>query len=151
MDGSTGLDAATGDGHVEMRLNHALPPDGANGKPVGKEGDLVVRDDELGALGNMAFDLHSQLSTTGDLARQNTFDAATQLFNDGLEAGSALTVLHDAWNTKLGTLKEACAHISNHLDYSKAQHAKDEHDIQTGMKNAAGKAMTVSRIYDYIK
>ncbi|WSA97240.1 hypothetical protein OIE63_22420 [Streptomyces sp. NBC_01795] len=138
-----------------MRLNHALPPDGANGKPTGgpngKAADLVVQDDELGALGNMAYSLHQKLSTTGDLARQNTFDAATQLFNDGLDAGAALTTLHDAWNTKLGTIKEACAHISNHLDYTKAQHTKDEDDIQTGMKNAAGKAMTVSRIYDYIK
>ncbi|MBO8186598.1 hypothetical protein [Streptomyces spirodelae] len=134
-----------------MRLNHALPPDGANGKPVGGEGDLVVHDDELGALGNMSFELHSRLSSAGDRARQNTFDAAVQLFNDGLDAGSALTTLHDAWNTKLGTLKEACALISNHLDYSKAQHAKDEQDIVTSMKNAAGEDMTVSRIYDYLK
>ncbi|WP_019357438.1 hypothetical protein [Streptomyces sp. AA1529] len=130
-----------------MQLDHALPPDGANGR----QKDLVVHDDELGALGNMAYTLHSKLSTTGDQARQNTFDAAVQLFNDGLESGSALTTLHDAWNTKLGTIKEACAHISNHLDYSKAKHAKDEQDIETTMQNAAGKPMTVSRIYDYIK
>ncbi|MEW2453526.1 hypothetical protein [Streptomyces albus] len=137
-----------------MRLNHVLPPDGANGKPIvgpGRgEADLVVHDDELGALGNMAYTLHSKLSSTGDLARENTFDAATQLFNDGLDSGAALTTLHDAWNSKLGTLKEACALISNHLDYSKAQHKRDEHDIQIGMQNAAGKPMTVSRIYDYI-
>ncbi|GAB2793052.1 hypothetical protein ACWGJ2_08825 [Streptomyces sp. NPDC054796] len=113
--------------------------------------DLVVHDDELGALGNLAHDLRQKLSTDADHARQTTFDASIELFNDGLDMGSALTELHDAWNTKLGTLKEACAHISNHLDYSRAQHAKDEDKIATQMKTADGKAMTVSRINEYIK
>lgn len=132
---------------TRMQLNQHAPVGGGGGG----NGDLVVRDDELGALGNMAYELRGQVSTAGDHARQNTFDAATGLTNDGLDMGAALTELHDAWSTKLGTLKEACAHISNHLDYSRAAHAKDEDKVATGMRNAAGKEMTVSRIHDYIK
>lgn len=132
-------------GPVGMRLNQLAPEGGGGGN------DLVVHDDELGALGNMAYELRQKLSRDGDHARQTTFDASIELFNDGLDMGSALTELHDAWSTKLGTLKEACAHISNHLDYTRAEHAKDEDKIATQMRNADGKSMTASRIYDYIK
>ncbi|MCF6526399.1 hypothetical protein [Streptomyces sp. JJ36] len=133
---------------VGMQLNEVAPVGGGG---TGGDGDLVVRDDELGALGNLAYDIHQRFSADSDHARQNTFDAATELTNDGLDMGSALTELHDAWNTKTGTLKEACAHISNHLDFSRAAHAQDEAEIVTSMRNAAGQEMTVSRIYDYIK
>ncbi|MEU3203493.1 hypothetical protein ABZ702_06340 [Streptomyces cyaneofuscatus] len=76
-------------------------------------------------------------------------DAPIQLFHDGLDMGSALTELHDAWNTKSGTLKQACAHISNHLDYSRAEHAKDEVKIVTDTRTADGHDLSVSRIRDY--
>ncbi|HET6861307.1 MAG TPA: hypothetical protein VFH94_29930 [Streptomyces sp.] len=135
---------------TSMQLNQ-LPADGSAGSTGGGQGDLVVRDDELGMLGNMAYSLREGLRVDADHARQNTFDASIELLNDGLDMGSALVQLHDAWNSQLGTLKEACAHISNHLDFTRAQHAKDEVKIQTGMRNAAGDLMSVSRIQDYIK
>ncbi len=131
-----------------MQLNKL---DAGGGSSGNNGGDLVVHDDQLGALGNMAHDLRSKLSVYGDQARPSTFDASIELFTDGLEMGSALTGLHDAWQTQLGTLKEACAHISNHLDYTKASHAKDEVKIATEMRNLEGQRMSVSRIYDFIK
>ncbi|MGH3311645.1 MAG: hypothetical protein ACRDP3_13840 [Streptomyces sp.] len=133
---------------TQMQLNQ-LPASGGSGG--GARGDLTVHDNELGALGNIAHELRGRLSTDGDHARQTTFDASVQLFNDGLETGSGLTELHDAWSTQLGTLKEACAHISNHLDYSRSAHNKDENKIATEMRNAGGERMTVSRISDYLK
>ncbi|MFE2035885.1 hypothetical protein ACFXBB_22025 [Streptomyces scopuliridis] len=132
-----------------MRLNQ-LPADGG-GAGTGGQGDLVVRDDELGKLGDMAYGLREGLRKDADHARPNTFDASIELFNDGLAMGSALTELHDAWNSQLATLKEACAHISNHLDYSRAQHAKDEVKVLTEMRDADGELMGVSRIQDYLK
>ncbi|WP_434600568.1 hypothetical protein [Streptomyces sp. A5-4] len=132
-----------------MQLNQ-LPADGGGGS-TGGQGDLVVHDDELGKLGNMAYSLREGLRVDADHARQNTFNASISLFNDGLDMGSALTQLHDAWNSQLGTLKGACAHIPNHLDFTRAQHAKDEVKVQTEMHNAAGDLMSVSRIQDYIK
>ena len=130
-----------------MQLNQ-YPADGGSG---GGDQDLVVHDDQLGALGNMAYELREQVSAAGDHARQNTFDASIELFNDGLSMGSAMTQLHDSWSTQLQTIKEACAHISNHLDYTRASHAKDEDKVVAEMTSLDGKTMTVSRIYDYIK
>lgn len=141
-----GEHGAGADAPVSMRLNQMPASGGSRG-----DSDLAVHDDELGALGNMAYELRQRLATDGDHARETTFDASVELFNDGLDTGSALTELHDAWSTKLGTLKEACAHISNHLDYTRAQHSKDENKIATQMKNAGGQDMTASRIYDYLK
>lgn len=112
-----------------MQLN-GLPAEGGG---VGGK-DLVVRDNELGKLGNMAYDLRERFRVDSDHARQSTFDASIELFNDGLDTGSALTELHDAWNSKTKVLKEACAHISNGLDFTRSQHAKDEVDIETSLK-----------------
>nr|WSZ98105.1 hypothetical protein OH820_22725 [Streptomyces sp. NBC_00857] len=134
---------------AQTRLNQ-LPADGGGSGGGGKD-DLTVQDDELGKLGDMARSLRDQLSTDGDHARVATFDASNQLFNDGLDMGSGLLQVHDAWSTKLATLKEACAHISNHLDYSRSTHAKQEKKIVTGMQSLDGKTMTVSRIYDQFK
>ncbi|MFJ9108759.1 hypothetical protein [Streptomyces sp. NPDC102283] len=131
-----------------MRLNQVAPERSGGG---GGDGDLVVHDNVLGALGNAAYSLRQHFSTASDHARQTTFDASIQLFNDGLDMGSALTELHDAWNTKAGTLKEACAHISNHLDYSRAEHAKDSVKIATDLRTIGGDELSVSRINDYYK
>ncbi|MER7051138.1 MULTISPECIES: hypothetical protein [unclassified Streptomyces] len=130
---------------AHMQLNQAPANVGGDTAP----GDLVVHDDELGKLGNMAYDLLSQVSTDGDLARPSTFTASNSLFNDGLDMGAALLEVHDGWNTQLGTLKQACAHISNHLDFTRAQHSKDEAYVEAGMRNAAGDLLTPSRINDY--
>ncbi|MFJ5221699.1 hypothetical protein [Streptomyces sp. NPDC088400] len=135
---------------AQTRLNQ-LPADGGGGSGGGGKDDLTVQDDELGKLGDMARSLRDQLSTDGDHARVATFDASNQLFNDGLDMGSGLLQVHDAWSTKLATLKEACAHISNHLDYSRSTHAEQEKKIVTGMQSLDGKTMTVSRIYDQFK
>ncbi|MFJ1745383.1 hypothetical protein ACIOJD_03955 [Streptomyces sp. NPDC088116] len=135
---------------AQTRLNQ-LPADGGGGSGGGGKDDLTVHDDELGKLGDMARSLRDQLSTDGDHARAATFDASNQLFNDGLTMGSGLLEVHDAWSTKLATLKEACAHISNHLDYSRSTHAQQEKKIVTGMQSLDGKTMTVSRIYDQFK
>ncbi|MEU7318387.1 hypothetical protein [Streptomyces sp. NPDC007083] len=41
-----------------MRLNHALPPDGAGSAAASDEPSLVVHQDDLGAVGHEAFKLH---------------------------------------------------------------------------------------------
>ncbi|MFF1421146.1 hypothetical protein [Streptomyces sp. NPDC058280] len=133
---------------AQTRLNQLPTERGGSG---GGKDDLTVNDDGLGKLGDLARSLREQLSTDGDHARAATFEASNQLFNDGLDMGSGLLEVHDAWSTKLATLKEACAHISNHLDYSRSTHAKQEQKIVTGMQSLDGKTMTVSRIYDQFK
>ncbi|MEU7607462.1 hypothetical protein [Streptomyces sp. NPDC041003] len=39
--------------------------------------------------------------------------------------GAALSTVADKWHDQLGTLLDACAHISNHLDYTQNAHAED--------------------------
>ncbi|QCW78099.1 hypothetical protein EQG64_13845 [Streptomyces sp. S6] len=131
-------DAAARDSS-RMQLNEAA----ATGGGSATDGDLVVHDDELGKMGNTAYELRQKFAVDSDLARPSTFTASVDLFNDGLDMGAALTELHDAWNSQTRTLKDACAHISNHFDFTRAQHSKDEVHVAT--------SMPVSKIDGYIK
>ncbi|MGW5214522.1 hypothetical protein ACWEQO_25900 [Streptomyces sp. NPDC004051] len=110
-----------------MQTN-SIPVNGGRGGGGGA--DLVVNRDDLGAIGNDAYDLLGRLAKEGDIARASTFEAATALTNGNFVSGSAVLKVHDLWQTHLKTLLDACARISNHLDYSKAQHAKDEAKIE---------------------
>lgn len=123
-------------GHMQLNQLAASGSGGDGGK------DLVVRDDKLGQLGNMAYELRERLSKDSDHARPSTFEAATGLFNDGLDMGAALTEVHDSWNSQARTLIDACGHISNHLDFTRSQHRKDEDKVATSIR--------ASRISDYI-
>ncbi|MFE6185967.1 hypothetical protein ACFQ6U_16235 [Streptomyces sp. NPDC056465] len=94
-----------------MQINH-VPAEGGGGA----SGDLVVNRDDLGAIGNDAYDLRVKVSREGDHARPATFDAAIALTNGNFASGSALLKVHDRWNTHLKTLLDSLAHISNHGD-----------------------------------
>ncbi|MGW0604356.1 hypothetical protein [Streptomyces sp. NPDC002640] len=124
-----------------MRLN-GLPAEGGGGGGGGD--DLVVNRDDLGAIGNEAYDLLGRLGKDGDIARASTFTAATALTNGNFVSGSAVLKVHDFWQKHLRTLLDSCAQISNHLDYSKAQHAKDEAKIE-------GDLTRVSVLSEYMK
>ncbi|MFF6777848.1 hypothetical protein ACFY8W_30460 [Streptomyces sp. NPDC012637] len=125
---------------VSMRLNQ-LPADPGGGSGGGA--DLGVKQDHLGAVGHAAFGLHGRLLKDGNHARSDTSEAATGLSNSGFRTGSAMATVQETWASQLGTLLDACAHISNHLDYSAAAHAKDDEDVRT--------ALAVSRINEHFK
>ncbi|MGO1020680.1 hypothetical protein ACTOXX_08955 [Streptomyces rubiginosohelvolus] len=120
-----------------MQINSA-PAEGG-GAP-----DLVVNRDDLGAIGNDAYELRTRLSKDGDHARPATFTAAIALTNGNFASGSAVLKVHDFWQKHLKTLLDSCAHISNHLDYTKAQHAKD--DVKIG-----GDLTSISKLSEYMK
>ncbi|WP_060905482.1 hypothetical protein [Streptomyces scabiei] len=124
-----------------MQINSAPATGGGGGG--GAQG-LVVNRDDLGAIGNEAYDLLGRLGKEGDIARPSTFEAATALTNGNFVSGSAVLKVHDFWQTHLRTLLDACAQISNHLDYSKAQHAKDEVKIE-------GELTRISVLTEYMK
>ncbi|WP_455360541.1 hypothetical protein [Streptomyces sp. SYSU K21746] len=125
--------------NTSMRLNRA--DDGPSGSAG--NADLSVNQDDLGAIGSEAYQLYQRLTRDGDHARPATFDASIALTNMSFQSGSALLKVHDRWNTQLRTLLDACANISNHLDYSKASHAKEENDIVA--------AMSASKIDEHFK
>ena len=124
-----------------LRINGA-PAEGGGGG--GGAPDLVVNRDDLGAIGNDAYDLRTRLSKEGDHARPATFDASIALTNGNFASGAALLKVHDRWRTHLKTLLDSCAHISNHLDYTKAQHAKDEVKIVSDLT-------PISKLTEYLK
>lgn len=124
-----------------MRINHA---DEGPGGASGGGADLTVHRDDLGAIGHDAFTLHGRLARDGDHARVTTFDASVALTNGNFTSGTQLMKVHDRWNKQLRTLLDACAHISDHLDYTKATHAANDADI-------AGKLTPISKINEYFK
>ncbi|MEU8965361.1 hypothetical protein AB0C89_27125 [Streptomyces sp. NPDC048491] len=106
--------------------------------------DLVAHTDDLGVVGGDAHKLYDALRVDGDHARQSTFEAARALSADNFSSGAALMRVHDRWQSQFATLKDACAQISNHLDYSVAQHARDDAAV-------LGSLAPVSVISGYLK
>lgn len=127
---------------VDMRLNSVPAEGGSSGGPA--NADLAVNQDNLGAIGHDAYEVRTRLSKDGDHARPTTFDAAIALTNGNFTSGSALMKVHDRWQTHMKTLLDACAQISNHLNYTKSAHSKD--DVQIG-----GDLISVSKLNDYLK
>ncbi|MFF6777842.1 hypothetical protein ACFY8W_30425 [Streptomyces sp. NPDC012637] len=129
-----------------IRLNRVPSQNGGGGGGGGGGtggAGLAVKQDHLGAIGHAAYELNGRLAKDGNHARTDTTDAATCLSRNGFRTGSAMATVQETWASQLRTLLDACAHISNHLDYSAAAHAKDDEDIRT--------AFAVSKISEYFK
>ncbi|MFD9605373.1 hypothetical protein ACFRFL_03155 [Streptomyces sp. NPDC056708] len=123
---------------ARMQLNGAPTSDP---RPAPSDGDLVIYDDELGKIGHFAYQLHNNLKADGKHARTTTEAAGTSLASDGFEMGKALTAASKVWDEQVGTLTDSCAHISNHLDFTKASKKKDDEWVAT--------QVSASRIADY--
>ncbi|MFJ8074661.1 hypothetical protein ACIQ7Q_12190 [Streptomyces sp. NPDC096176] len=124
--------------NVSMRLNQ-VPDEGGGSSNV----DLSVSQDKLGAIGSAAYVLHGRLSAVGKQANASTSEAATMMTSNGFRTGVAMSTVHETWGSQLNTLLDACANISNHLDYSAASHEKEEKDIVA--------SLSVSKINEYLK
>jgi acyl-CoA thioesterase FadM len=107
---------------TRMQLNQ-LPPDSQGGGVP--QGDLAVSQTDLAAIGDAAFQLHQDLDRDGDHARAATAQAASSLKAD-FAIGAALDHVATRWSEQLRSVVDACAHISNHLDYTRNAHAGDE-------------------------
>ncbi|MCQ8194591.1 hypothetical protein [Streptomyces rugosispiralis] len=138
---------------THMRLNRA---DGGGTTGTPSQGDLVVNQDDLGRVGHEAYMLHGRLKKAGDITRGakddgSTAKAATVLSSHHFTMGDALTTTAMMWNDQLKTLLQACAHISNHLDYTKKSHSNEDAKIAASMARRDGGAMPVSEISKYYK
>ncbi|MEV0281541.1 hypothetical protein AB0I22_34865 [Streptomyces sp. NPDC050610] len=111
--------------------------------------DLHVNSDELGPIGHDAYGLYNQLRTDGRHAHDNSKAAAAHLTDGGLGTGSALDHVVHTWENQVNTLLQACALISDHLDYSIAAHANDEKKIASSMPKVEGEYLTASKISHY--
>lgn len=135
-----------------MRLNQVPGGPGGNG-----QADLVVNQDDLGAVGHEAFVLHSQLQKEADIAGAgaegagSTMQAAAALKGSNFALGSELETTVSVWTSQVKSVLQACAHISNHLDYSKKTHAQNDAAIVASLRNRDGSAVPVSRLAEYFK
>ncbi|MEU3467036.1 hypothetical protein ABZ716_03870 [Streptomyces sp. NPDC006687] len=134
-----------------MRLNQ-LP----GGAP---DADLVVHQDDLGAVGHEAFGLHGRLLKQADIAGAgidqqgsgSTMQAAAALKASGFALGGELETAVSVWTSQVRAVLQACAHISNHLDHSKKAHAADDEAIAASLRNRDGSAVPVSRLDAYFR
>lgn len=144
---------AAGRGSTGMRLNQ-LPADRGGG---GSGGDLVVNQDDLGAVGHDAHKLYADLQAGADIAGAgankegsgSSSQAAAALKSNNFVSGGALETTVDIWTSQLKTVLQACAHISNHLDFSKKLHAEDDTKIGAVVLGSGGSALPVSEISKY--
>ncbi|MFI6289506.1 hypothetical protein ACIBCM_33015 [Streptomyces sp. NPDC051018] len=132
-----------------MRLNRVPDEPGVPRGPGGGSGDLLVRGDDLGLIGRAAYRLRGGLASAGKHAAEATRGAAGELGGGRFTTGPALTGLAGAWDNQVKALLEACAHISNHLDFTTKVHGEDERRIETSMRNTEKLPMTASRLSEY--
>ncbi|WEV27191.1 hypothetical protein OYE22_19800 [Streptomyces sp. 71268] len=117
---------------------------------------LVVHQEDLGRVGHEAFLLHGRLKKAGDIARGaagegSTAKAAATLTSHNFTLGEALTTMSAIWDDQVKTLLQSCAHISNHLDFSKKSHTREDKEIAATMSHRDGSAMTASEIAQYYR
>ncbi len=144
---------ATRRGSAHMRLDQL--PAGAGGR--GAVGELVVHQDDLGAVGHEAYILHDQLrqrvdiagAGSGKSASGSTMQAGEELKGSGFVMGPALVTTVSIWTSQVKSVLQAVAHISNHLDYSKKLHAQDDTQISAEIRGQDGSAMSVSSLSRY--
>ncbi|MEV6307709.1 hypothetical protein AB0M10_03795 [Streptomyces sp. NPDC051840] len=117
---------------AHMRLNQVPPEAGGGPTP---QGDLKVNQKDLASIGNVAYRMYGDLEKAGDHARASTQKAAGTLKTETFALGGALDHVASRWIDQVRSLLDACAHISNHLDYTKGAHAGDEAYIATVVSN----------------
>lgn len=139
--------------HMQVNQAPAQGP-GADGKP-----DLVVQQDDLGAVGHDAFVLHGDLVKKVDIAGAgmnsdhagSTHQAASALSKSHFTMGDELMTTLTVWESQVKAVRQACAHISNHLDFSKKRHADDDAGIAAVITGRNGSGMPASELGKYFE
>jgi hypothetical protein len=80
-----------------------------------------------------------------------TMQAGADLKSYNFALGSELKTTVSMWDSQLKHLLQSCAHISNHLNYSKALHANDDAEIAASVRGSTGDALPVSQLAKYFK
>ncbi|MEU3982298.1 hypothetical protein AB0F77_19710 [Streptomyces sp. NPDC026672] len=125
---------AAGGASPRMRLDQLDP--GSGGRPApdpGHYGDLSVSQKDLAGIGTHAFGLYNDLWDKGRRAVPTSGTAARALGTAGFALGSALEHVALRWDEQVASLRDACAHISNHMTLTKKLHADDDHYIRRRM------------------
>ncbi|MEU2183433.1 hypothetical protein [Streptomyces thermolilacinus] len=117
---------ASSRGADRMRLNGLPPEDLPNAG--GPTGVLSVRQADLAAIGDEAFKLYDRMWREARVA--STEGTGANLSSQGFALGGALTHVATRWDKQLNSLMDACALISNHMDFTDKAHQGDEYHIK---------------------
>ncbi|MEV0126052.1 hypothetical protein AB0I16_31665 [Streptomyces sp. NPDC050703] len=121
---------------THMQLNQVEPGTGGSTAPdPASYGDLRVSQGDLAKIGDHAFTLYDRLWKEGRGALSGSDKAAADLTGQGFALGSALQHVSTRWEEQLTSLRDACAHIANHMRVTKKLHADDEHYIRRQMSS----------------
>ncbi|MEU9790552.1 hypothetical protein AB0E27_07955 [Streptomyces sparsogenes] len=123
------------------------------------EDGIVVHRDDLGAVGSEAYRLHAELKAKADLAGMgadkhgdsSTAQAAAALKRNGFALAAALDKTLRTWSVQVKTVMQACANISNHLDYSLKLHDQEDKKIAADLRGKDGLTVPASRLNEYFK
>jgi hypothetical protein len=146
---SRAQESAQRQGDTAMQLNQLDPASKSSE-------DLVVRQDDLGAVGHEAYILHGDVKKAADVAGGKngaggaTEQAAQELTGHNLWLGGALSTTLTVWDSQVKTVLQMCAHVSNHLDYSKKQYQHEDAAVAASMRHRDGSAVTVSELSKYV-
>ncbi|MGW1803420.1 hypothetical protein [Streptomyces sp. NPDC002078] len=120
---------------------------------------MVVHQDDLGAVGHGADILYDDVKSQADIAAAgagkgstgSTMQAAATLKSHGFQTGNALEATVEMWTSQVKSVLQACAHISDHLDYTRKLHAQDDAKIGAVLRGRDGSAVFVSQLNAYFK
>ncbi|GCB45589.1 hypothetical protein [Streptomyces sp. NL15-2K] len=119
---------------ARMQLNQ-LDGGGGYTPDPSSYGDLKANQSDLSNIGQKAFTLYNDLWNNGRRAVPTSETAAATLSKDGFALGGALKHVATRWDEQLSSLRDACAHISNHMTVTKKLHAEDDHYIRRQMSS----------------
>lgn len=116
-----------------MQLNQVPNETGAGG---GQQGDLKVDQQtwprSATARSNCSRTSAATAVTPGPAARTPPRTSRRRSSSSG-----DLDTVQERWEKSLTTLLDACAHISNHMDFTKKAHAGDEYHIASTVSSIA--------------
>ncbi|MEU1228459.1 hypothetical protein [Streptomyces sp. NPDC005828] len=88
---------------------------------------------------------------SGKNGEGSTVQAANELSSRHMTMGSELLTTLSVWDSQVKTVLQMCAHISNHLDYSKRSYAQNDKRIEDSLRHRDGTAVSVSEISTYVR
>ncbi|MZD10018.1 hypothetical protein GTW43_33795 [Streptomyces sp. SID5785] len=122
---------------AEERQAGQMRLDSAGSSSAGPQGDLTVSHSDLAKIGDEAFQLFQDLGNHGRDAWASSQSAASDLKTQGFEIGGGLDKVQERWEKQLQSVLDACAHISNHMDFTQKAHKGDEYYIAGAVSSIA--------------
>ncbi|MET9964607.1 hypothetical protein ABZZ80_01420 [Streptomyces sp. NPDC006356] len=125
---------------ARMQLNGADAGSGGTYGPFvmpSQYGVLKASDADLAAIGKKAHTLYNDLWDQARVAVPGSDSAAADLSKQGFALGAALKHVSTRWEEQLKSLMDACAHISNHMHFTKKLNAGTDDYIARQMSSIA--------------